>query len=358
MEQGYQMTVNRLPSPTWNWPHMNESSLSDMKPVNRGVSLTVQVPEGIAYSCARRTMQFISGGMGPDMDRLLDDAGADAHVLAAREGWKQEEPVFLHMEYEEHANGIHAVEIVAPKDSSVTVVMDLTSRSETGAAAVQIKMHAGKHAKIRLIQVQLLGERFLHLNDVGAECEQGGSVEVLQLILGAERTYSGCLANLAGEKSSAAMNVGYLGQNRQRIDLNYAANHRGIQSESRMRAHGVLRGEAFKLFRGTIDFQRGASDAIGEETEDVLLLDDTVVNQTIPLILCGEENVQGNHGATIGKLDEDMLFYLCARGLTKEAAVNQVARARFDALNREIPSKTAQTLVNDYLKGVFGDGME
>ena len=110
-------------------------------------------------------------------------------------------------------------------------------------------------------------------------------------------------------------------------------------------------GESFKLFRGTIDFQRGASDAIGEETEDVLLLDDTVVNQTIPLILCGEENVQGNHGATIGKLDEDMLFYLCARGLTKEAAVNQVARARFDALNREIPSKTAQ-------KGVFGDGME
>ena len=68
--------------------------------------------------------------------------------------------------------------------------------------------------------------------------------------------------------------------------------------------------------------------------------------------------MQGNHGATIGKLDEDMLFYLCARGLTKEAAVNQVARARFDALNREIPSKTAQTLVNDYLKGVFGDGME
>ena len=208
MEQGYQMTVNRLPSPTWNWLHMNESSLSDMKPVNRGVSLTVQVPEGIAYSCARRTMQFISGGMGPDMDRLLDDAGADAQVLAAREGWRQEKPVFLHMDYEEHANGIHAVEIVAPKDSSVTVVMDLTSRSETGAAAVQIKMHAGKHAKIRLIQIQLLGDRFLHLNDVGAECEQGGSVEVLQLILGAERTYSGCLANLAGEKSSAAMNVG------------------------------------------------------------------------------------------------------------------------------------------------------
>lgn len=47
---------------------------------------------------------------------------------------------------------------------------------------------------------------------------------------------------------------------------------------------------------------------MGNEKEDVLLLDDTIVNQTIPLILCNEEDVEGNHGATIGKLDEERCF--------------------------------------------------
>ena len=42
----------------------------------------------------------------------------------------------------------------------------------------------------------------------------------------------------------------------------------------------------------------------------MLLLSNDVVNQTIPLILCAEEDVEGNHGATIGKLDDELLFYL------------------------------------------------
>lgn len=51
-----------------------------------------------------------------------------------------------------------------------------------------------------------------------------------------------------------------------------------------------------------------------------------MVNQTIPLILCGEEDVEGNHGATIGRLDEKMLFYLASRGIPEEAARSLLAR--------------------------------
>lgn len=63
-----------------------------------------------------------------------------------------------------------------------------------------------------------------------------------------------------------------------------------------MDSTGVLAGKAFKLFRGSIDLLPGGSGAKGQEQENVLLLGDGVVNQTIPLILCGEEDVEGNHG--------------------------------------------------------------
>lgn len=47
---------------------------------------------------------------------------------------------------------------------------------------------------------------------------------------------------------------------------------------------------------------------------------DDIVNQTIPLILCAEEDVEGNHGASMGDLDDATLFYLCSRGLSREEA--------------------------------------
>ena len=73
-----------------------------------------------------------------------------------------------------------------------------------------------------------------------------------------------------------------------------------------------------------------------------VMLGDGVVNQTIPLILCGEEDVEGNHGATIGRLDEKMLFYLASRGIPEEAARSLLARARIEAVVDLLPEALAE----------------
>ena len=70
--------------------------------------------------------------------------------------------------------------------------------------------------------------------------------------------------------------------------------------------------------QATIDFQQGCADSTGDEKETVLMLGDDAVNKTVPLILCAEENVVGNHGATIGQLDADTLFYFESRGIARE----------------------------------------
>ena len=57
------------------------------------------------------------------------------------------------------------------------------------------------------------------------------------------------------------------------------------------------------------------------------MLGDDAVNKTVPLILCAEENVVGNHGATIGQLDADTLFYFESRGIAREQAEEILARA-------------------------------
>ena len=121
-------------------------------------------------------------------------------------------------------------------------------------------------------------------------------METIQLVLGGKNTYLGSRTVLEGESSVLSSDVGYLVEANEHLDMNFVAYHTGKKTESRMDASGVLRENGFKLFRGTIDFRKGCAGAVGNEKEDVLLLDDAVVNQTIPLILCEEEDVEGNQG--------------------------------------------------------------
>ena len=116
-----------------------------------------------------------------------------------------------------------------------------------------------------------------------------------------------------------------------------------------MKLNGVLREQADKIFRGTIDFKHGCSGASGTEKEDVLLMDPTVGNKTVPLILCQEENVSGTHGATIGRLGKDLLFYLESRGMTKAEVYEMMARARIDSVADHIHDDMIRELISDEL---------
>ena len=115
---------------------------------------------------------------------------------------------------------------------------------------------------------------------------------------------------------------------------------------------------AKKIFRGTIDFKTGSAGSVGNEKETVLLLGDDVVNKTVPLILCAEENVVGNHGATIGQLDDDTLFYFESRGIAKAQAEHILARAAIEALARGLQNRELEREVLGDLNGELGDDDE
>ena len=78
-----------------------------------------------------------------------------------------------------------------------------------------------------------------------------------------------------------------------------------------------------------------------------------MVNRSIPLILCKEENVDGRHGATIGQLSDDMLFYMEARGIDKETAKKIMVRARLDSIARMIPDEKLKDKVSSYLDEIL-----
>ena len=113
--------------------------------------------------------------------------------------------------------------------------------------------------------------------------------------------------------------------------MNLVVNHFGRHTECEINASGALKNAAQKIFRGTIDFKNGSSGSVGNEKETVLMLGEDAVNKTVPLILCAEENVVGNHGATIGELDDETLFYFESRGIGRDEAEHILAARRHRA---------------------------
>ena len=223
--------------------------------------------------------------------------------------------------------GDREVSFTAEENSSIPVYELHRSNS-----AVKLSFDIGKNASVKLVQLLNPTEKLRH--ETFANCSKGGKFQIMTIMTGDGDIYSDNRTELEGDSSSINAEVAYLGKNSQTIDYNIAVNHWGKDTHSEINAAGALMDSAKKVFRGTIDFKTGSSDSKGSENETVIMLGDDVVNKTVPLILCSEENVEGSHGATIGELDDDTLFYFESRGIGREEAERIMAYAALKRLIR------------------------
>ena len=242
------------------------------------------------------------------------------------------------------------VDIHAPEGQTVTVFETLRSEDKL---LVRTELHVEKDARVRLVQIQNAAHDSLLRLETDGRCDENGQVELIQILLGRGDVYSDGHFALNGTGAGFQAGIGYLGQKQQTVDLNLVVDHWGQKTTSEINAAGALKDDARKTFRGTIDFKKGSAGSVGNEQETVLMLGDGAVNKTVPLILCAEENVVGNHGATIGELDEDTLFYFESRGISAAEAENVMARAAIERLARTLQDETAQAAILTELEEVL-----
>ena len=185
-------------------------------------------------------------------------------------------------------------------------------------------------AKLHLIEMLGVNEGQQHLESVGLEIHQDAAVDVKQYALGGSTIGLGLTANLVGARARLDLNNRYHATHEETLDINHLVRMRGTSTRAQLTESGVLNEAAKKTLRATIDLVRGAKDAQGNEIETVMILGDDVVNKTMPVILCDEDDVAGNHGATIGSVSPEQLDYLAARGLSRQAAEQLFIRALFE----------------------------
>ena len=356
------MKINAMPTSTWNRLHVNEADASVIS-WQPGTEYKAEFPEGILYEKLSAEeagdLTITEGpetGMGPAFDEIYRGEGRGCLVLRTQEGTKNTEAVRLTGNYPDGGQGLGRIAAEVAAGSELTLVLE--AAAETGAAGtagVQLRARLGKNAKLTVYETEMLGPEYTGMFDLGVECAEGARAEIVQLFLGTGKIYTGCRTLLAGNGSSVDISLGYRTARDSRLDMNYVAVHEGRRTDSRLFTSGVLRENAMKVFRGTIDFRTGAKEAVGDEREEVLLMDDEVINRTVPVILCSEEDVEGSHGATIGRIDEDMLFYLQSRGIAERDVYEMLADAKVDAVRVRIKDAQARERAGQYLEGGNGN---
>ena len=104
-----------------------------------------------------------------------------------------------------------------------------------------------------------------------------------------------------------------------------------------LRGRGVLDGKAKNIYRGVIHIQRSAPGSDGYQKQDTLLLNPSAEADSIPQLQIDNNDVKCGHGATVGQVDKEKLFYLMSRGLSEQAARKIVVLGYFESLVFDIP---------------------
>lgn len=318
----------------------------------RANSLSVTVPDhadaGTVYLPLPRLFERIECGMGQEVTDYVESQAfkSDFYNVPART--KREDPIVVAVSAAQ--NQCANAGIIVREGAEATVVIaafagdvdgdapagsdandDASASSDalpTSAALTRIVVEAG--AKLHLIEMLGVNEGQQHLESVGLEIHQDAAVDVKQYALGGSTIGLGLTANLVGARARLDLNNRYHATHEETLDINHLVRMRGTSTRAQLTESGVLNEAAKKTLRATIDLVRGAKDAQGNEIETVMILGDDVVNKTMPVILCDEDDVAGNHGATIGSVSPEQLDYLAARGLSRQAAEQLFVRALFE----------------------------
>lgn len=333
--------VNALPMRTWRWLGVNdvdiECEISTFLPLQNPPS--PQLPAGVDVLADTGAVSDVLTGMGEAVPQFVGE-WANHRAAIQVQAEKTVAPIVYHYDLDREETPLadeHVIVAEAGSDVTVVQVYTATRSGAFHAGCTRILAKAG--ARVRLLQIQMMGTDTTHISDVGVSLQEKAEVSVVNLEMGQADVYAGGRFRLLGKKSVLNCETVYFGDGTRKLDFNYLAEHIAPESRSDIIAGGALFEECQKIYRGTIDFISGAAHSVGHEQETTLLLSDKVRNRTAPLILCGEENVEGQHAATIGKLDGDMLFYLASRGLSEEQAKRLMVHAQFGPAMAKLPEE-------------------
>jgi Fe-S cluster assembly protein SufD len=205
---------------------------------------------------------------------------------------------------------------------------------------------AGANAKFTHLRLQNEAPAAFHLATIYADIAAGAAYEAFTLSIGGHMVRTEIHAHLHGKAGHTALNAAQLLRGTQHSDFTTVVSHDAPNCTSRQTVKHVLAGKSRGVFQGKIEVARAAQRTDGYQMNQALLLSPDAEIDCKPQLEIYADDVKCSHGATIGELDPEQLFYMASRGIPAEAARALLVRAFLAEALDVVEDEAARTMLD------------
>ncbi len=218
------------------------------------------------------------------------------------------------------------------------------------------EIHVADGAVLTHVRTQTEASAAFHLATIYAAIEAGGTYDSFTLNIGGRITRTEIHAGLNGPGAMAHLNGAQLLTGSQHADFTSIVRHAAPKGTSRQTIKNVLSGRSRGVFQGRIEVARGAQGTDGYQMNRALLLSPDAEIDTKPELEIFADDVKCSHGATVGELDAEQLFYLRSRGIPDQEARSILVRAFLAEALDPVTNDTARGLLEDAVARWWANG--
>ena len=255
-----------------------------------------------------------------------------------------EEPVFL----THNNNLISNIKFIFEDNSSADFIIKYkTTDNNKYFNYIKEETTSKSNSKGSITYINTMNKNSINMLAIENKLDENSKITHNIIDIGGNTRLYNINSKVEGYASENYVNNIYIGKDNDIIDINYNLENIGMKTINNLIVEGALDDNSKKNFRGIIDFKEGATQSIGQENENCILLSNTCRTRSLPALLCHEEDVVGAHGESSGKIAKEKLFYLMSRGYTEKEAEKLIVIANFNKIINNInDDSTKEEILN------------
>jgi Fe-S cluster assembly protein SufD len=299
-----------------------------------------RVPEGIVFEPLSDAQERLGTLVGHDEKFAAHNAALWKHglLVVIPKGVRVEQPLYVRIANTVEGGALFfRLLVIAEEGSSATLIEEYTSATPelAGYTNAVAELFVEQNAKLEYVSLQNLSMSTWHFANHHARVERDAELDWVAGGFGSKRGKTRIQNDLAGQGATSRVTGAYFADGDQHLDYDTFQEHMAPNTTSDFAFKGALRDEATAVWRGMIRVEKEAQKTNAYQENRNLMLSEKAHADSIPGLEILANDVRCTHGATLGQVDREQLFYLMSRGLSRAEAERIIVRGFFqDILDR------------------------
>ena len=351
----------------WRYTQIDKLKLENFEPFESNGRISAALSEDLAekgviltdvntalekYQIAR-DYYFRNAKIGKDKFVALNAAYFDNGIfLYVPKNIEIGEPIKINFNFDGKCSILHNI-IVVESNSKLDFIEEYSNKEleEEQLNECITEVFANQDSKINFYHLDNWTKNVYNFTNIAGNLERNASINWISGCFGGKLNRLGIDTNFNGQGSTCS-NLGvFLGRGKEHIDFTTNMYHNAENTTNNVLVDGILKDESSSVYRGLIKIEKQAQKTNSYLANHILKLGEKTLANSIPSLKIDANDVKASHGATVGQIDEEHMFYLMARGLSRQEAERLIVEGFFEPVIQKIPLEELREKIRGMVRG-------